>query len=81
MSQRILVVEDDEDNITIIADILKLVLHQRELLFARNGHEAIRMAQQYRPDLILMDLTLPDLSGRQIPGHAHPRLDCQRHGR
>jgi CheY-like chemotaxis protein len=63
MSQRILVVEDDEDNITIIADILKLVLHQRELLFARNGHEAIRMAQQYRPDLILMDLTLPDLSG------------------
>lgn len=63
MPQRILVVEDDEDNITVIADILKLVLHQRELLFARTGQEAIRMAEQYRPDLILMDLSLPELSG------------------
>jgi two-component system, cell cycle response regulator DivK len=42
---------------------LQFVLDQQNLLFARNGHEAIRMAYEHQPDIILMDLTLPKLSG------------------
>jgi CheY-like chemotaxis protein len=63
MPKRILIVEDDEHHLTLIRDILEHMLGQRELLVARDGHEAIRMAYQHEPDIILMDLALPRLSG------------------
>ena len=63
MSKRILIVEDEEDNIHVVTQILHHVLSQNNLLIARDGHEAIRMAYDHRPDIILMDLTLPKLSG------------------
>ena len=60
---RILIVEDEQANIMLLQDILEYLLAQSNFLIARDGHEAIRMAYQYEPDLILMDLTLPKLSG------------------
>jgi CheY-like chemotaxis protein len=63
MSKRILIVEDEDDNLMVITHILQLVLEQQNLFFARNGHEAIRLAYEHQPDIILMDLTIPKLSG------------------
>ena len=61
MSQRILVVEDQEDNRTILRDILSNVGF--EVLEAVTGEEGVRMAEAHRPDLILMDIQLPVLDG------------------
>lgn len=64
--RRILIVEDDDQNIAVMQSILELMLGQREVQVAHDGHEAIRMAYENPPDLILMDLALPKLDGWQV---------------
>ncbi|MDQ1559395.1 MAG: two-component system, sensor histidine kinase and response regulator [Pyrinomonadaceae bacterium] len=72
----ILVAEDDEDN----RFTLKVLLEMRgyRVLTAANGREAISVAERERPDLILMDLRMPELNGlvttRQLRQHADARL-------
>ena len=61
MSKRILVVEDTEDNRQIIRDLLSSVGY--ELIEAADGAAGVAMAQQERPDLILMDIQLPEIDG------------------
>lgn len=63
MSKRILIVEDEADNLTLLIHILRFMLMQENLLTAADGHEAMRVAYDANPDLILMDLSLPKLSG------------------
>jgi two-component system cell cycle response regulator DivK len=60
--KRILVVEDEEDNLKLITDILEKLMGQ-VVLAAVDGHQAIQMAHEHKPDIILMDLSLPKLSG------------------
>ncbi|MEM7112460.1 MAG: response regulator [Chloroflexota bacterium] len=66
MTKCILVVEDEDDNLGAISDILSFVLNQERLIFARDGHEAIRKAYEATPDLILLDMNLPKLSGWEV---------------
>lgn len=66
MPKCILIVEDEDDNLTLIVHILRFVLNQEELLIATDGREAIRMAYEHEPNLILMDLTLPKLDGWKV---------------
>ena len=61
MSKRILIVEDQEDNRTILRDVLSTVGY--ELFEALNGKDGVRLAQSERPDLILMDIQLPKMDG------------------
>ncbi|MFO7322706.1 MAG: response regulator [Chloroflexota bacterium] len=58
---RILVIEDNPDNMTLISDVL--VSLQYEVLQAVDGEQGLQMAEEFRPDLILMDLSLPRLDG------------------
>jgi len=58
---RILVVEDDHRNMMLLHDLLKA--HGYEILKASDGLEAINVARNERPDLILMDIRLPTISG------------------
>ena len=60
-AHRVLVVEDEEDNMNLFVQILNY--HGCEALQACDGREAITIAQQELPDLILMDLSLPALDG------------------
>ena len=60
-THRVLVVEDEEDNMNLFVQILNY--HGCEALQACDGREAITIAQQELPDLILMDLSLPALDG------------------
>jgi CheY-like chemotaxis protein len=62
-SGRILVVEDNPDNMVLISDIL-ISLHYT-VLQAVDGIQGVAMAEAERPDLILMDLSLPRLDGWQ----------------
>jgi two-component system, cell cycle response regulator DivK len=61
VSKRILVVEDTEDNRQIIRDLLSSVGY--ELIEAVDGAEGVAMAQSQNPDLILMDIQLPQMDG------------------
>jgi len=72
MTRRILIVEDQEDNRAILRDLLSTAGY--ELIEAVNGQEGVELAQQKRPDLILMDINLPVIDGyeatRRIKGDA-----------
>jgi two-component system cell cycle response regulator DivK len=63
MSQRILVVEDQEDNMQILRDLLTSAGY--ELIEAVNGEEALAAVKQ-QPDLILMDIQIPKIDGYEV---------------
>src|SRR5204862_5279226 len=58
MNKRILVVEDQEDNRQILRDLLASADYEMDE--AENGEEALAAIAKQRPDLILMDIQLPD---------------------
>lgn len=75
MGARILVVEDDSQNLYLVTYLLENAGY--EVVAARDGEEAVSMAQNAGPDLILMDMLLPRLDGyeatrqiRQLPAGA-----------
>lgn len=59
----ILIVDDEAVNIEMMADTLE---DRYDLAFACNGREALRVASEAAPDLILLDVMLPDLNGYEI---------------
>jgi len=59
--QRILVVDDSEDVQMLLGRLLKRAGYQ--MFFAGDGQTALLQAQRFHPDLILMDLSLPDMNG------------------
>ena len=61
MTKRILVVEDQEDNRRILRDLLTNAGY--ELIEAVTGTEGVAMAKTHHPDLILMDIQLPEIDG------------------
>jgi len=61
--QRILLVDDDPAAIQLIGTILTSVA---DLCFATNGKDALRLAREARPDLILLDAEMPGMSGFEL---------------
>ena len=61
---KILIVEDEQDLQQVLDYNLRQAGH--EVLVAKLGHEGIRLAREQRPDLVLLDLMLPDLSGTEV---------------
>lgn len=59
--KRILVVEDEKNLRTAIVDVLQY--NNFETLEAKNGKEAIKLALREHPDLILLDLFMPEMDG------------------
>jgi CheY-like chemotaxis protein len=57
----ILLAEDNEANITTVMDYLQI--HEFRVSLARNGVEAVQIAKQQKPDLILMDIQMPEMDG------------------
>ena len=64
MVNTILIVEDNELNMKLFHDLLEA--HGYKTLQTRNGIDAIALARKHRPDLIVMDIQLPEVSGLDV---------------
>jgi CheY-like chemotaxis protein len=62
--RKVLVVEDNLDAVHSMAMLIKSMGH--EVQFAINGFAAIALARDFKPDVILLDIGLPDFKGDQI---------------
>ena len=64
MQKTVLIVEDNELNMKLFRDLLEARGHA--VLESKDGMEALRLARSDRPDLILMDIQLPEVSGLEV---------------
>ncbi|PSM50508.1 two-component system response regulator CreB [Chroococcidiopsis sp. CCALA 051] len=71
---RVLLVEDDAELAELLLALLKS--HNIETFLAKNGREAIRLSQEIKPDLLILDLILPQVDGFGVVEwlHQHDRL-------
>ena len=60
----VLIVEDNELNMKLFHDLLDA--HGFATIQTRNGFDAISLAREHHPDLILMDIQLPEVSGLEV---------------
>jgi two-component system cell cycle response regulator DivK len=63
-AKTVLIVEDNELNMKLFHDLLEA--HGYNIIGTRDGMEALRIARDSRPDLILMDIQLPEVSGLEV---------------
>lgn len=65
MAYKILIVEDDE----MLADAYRLKLEERkdiEMTLAKDGAEAIKLQKEFQPDMIILDLLMPNVDGYEV---------------
>jgi len=63
LKQTLLLVDDEPVNLRVLNNTLKEDYH---LIFAKSGTEALRLAEQEKPDMILLDIMMPGLSGKEV---------------
>lgn len=73
MTKTILIVEDNEKNMKLARDILQAKGYAT--LEAVNGTDGVRLALERRPDLVLMDIQLPDINGIEAFGRIRANPD------
>ncbi|MEO5353796.1 MAG: response regulator [Magnetococcus sp. XQGC-1] len=61
--KKILIVDDEPNNLVLLRHILK---EQYELILALSGEQAMEMAISERPDLVLLDIMMPDMDGYEV---------------
>lgn len=64
MGQKILVVEDNELNLKLFCDLLRA--HGYEAEAVRDGREALERARAFAPELVVMDIQMPHISGLEL---------------
>ena len=63
-AKTVMVVEDNDLNMKLFHDLLEA--HGYNILQTKDGMEALKLAREHRPDLILMDIQLPEVSGLEV---------------
>lgn len=64
MAKTVLIVEDNELNMKLFHDLLEA--HGYNTIETKDGREALELARKHHPDLILMDIQLPEISGLEV---------------
>jgi len=65
--KKILIVDDEIFIRNVLSDILKEDMRY-EIFMAKNGSEAIKQVELHRPDIVLLDYVMPDMSGFMVEG-------------
>ena len=73
MPKKILIVEDNPQNMKV--ELMALRPHGYILLQATDGEEALQIAMRDKPDLIIMDIQLPKVSGLEVTGRLRQMPD------
>jgi two-component system, cell cycle response regulator DivK len=73
--RKVLIIEDNELNLKLLNDILEV--HGYATIFAASGAAGLDLAHQHHPDLILLDIQLPDISGTEVAQRL--KADAQTH--
>ncbi len=64
MGQKIMIVEDNELNLRLFCDLLRA--HGFEVEPVRDGREALDRAREFEPELVVMDIQMPHISGLEL---------------
>ena len=64
MPKTVLIVEDNELNMKLFHDLIQAQGYN--ILQTKDGMDALKLARQHKPDLILMDIQLPEVSGLEV---------------
>ena len=64
MSKTILIVEDNDLNMKLFNDLLQA--HGYETVQTMDGRDVLQLAHEHKPDLIIMDIQLPEISGLEV---------------
>lgn len=64
--QTVLIIDDAKENIMILSRLLK---EQAHIIFATNGEDGLVKAEKQSPDLILLDISMPEMDGFDVLGH------------
>ena len=67
--KKILVIDDQKDNLILITAILKNFLPEYKILTAQSGPEGIETAKREEPDTILLDIVMPKMDGYEVCKH------------
>jgi DNA-binding response OmpR family regulator len=70
----VLVADDEEDIIELVA--FDLEAEGYDVVLARDGEEALRVAMERRPDLALIDVVMPKLDGYEVTRRIREGADC-----
>jgi CheY-like chemotaxis protein len=62
--RRVLLVDDNQDSVTTLSMLLKVKGHDARV--AENGEAAIQLADDYQPEVVLLDLSLPGMDGYEV---------------
>ena len=77
MAKTVMIVEDNELNMKLFNDLLRA--NGYGTLPMRNGYEALDALKEHRPDLIIMDIQLPEISGLEVTRRIKQDEDDARH--
>ena len=61
MKKSVLIIEDEEDLLTLYANVLKK--EEFKVFTATNGREGVELAEKHKPDVILLDILMPEMDG------------------
>jgi len=64
MSRRVLIVDDEPNIVTSLEFLMRG--DDYEVLVARNGEEALQLAESFRPDIVVLDVMMPQRSGFEV---------------
>ena len=70
--KRILVVDDEADLLDIVKEWLK---EEYEVATAVNGFEGLRLAKEFKPNLIILDITMPKMDGFEVLAQLRGQLE------
>jgi two-component system cell cycle response regulator DivK len=75
LNERILIVEDNEQNRKLVRDVLRFKGY--ETMESETAEVGLRLAREFKPALILMDIELPGMSGIEALGHLRASPETQ----